>query len=211
MRVTAYQALARGAIEKARYFLAQAEYAERDPNISSARLPYLANLEAAIVSARSTLDHLKSEFASKPGYRQWHDGEWRQLETNSVFNFISERRTWIVHRAAEKVNLTITMHAEMGAYATVTVNATVIRGKPWYKRSLKILLEDWRANRLRRLTVRQPARIPAPTLPIRPNVEDGQIFYFEDAQWRSKPALAFVGEYIDMVEKVVIGAEQKFP
>ena len=138
MRVTAYQALARGAIEKARYFLAQAEYAERDPNISSARLPYLANLEAAIVSARSTLDHLKSEFASKPGYRQWHDGEWRQLETNSVFNLISERRTWIVHRAAEKVNLTITMHAEMGAYATVTVNATVIRGKPWYKRSLKM-------------------------------------------------------------------------
>ena len=32
----------------------------------------------------------------------------------------------------------------------------------------------------------------------------------KDTEWRSKPALVFVGEYIDLVEQVVSEGERKF-
>jgi hypothetical protein len=47
--------VARGTLEKARYFLAQAKQAERRPTTSADRVPFLANLEAAIIYGRSIL------------------------------------------------------------------------------------------------------------------------------------------------------------
>lgn len=154
------QAIAREAIEKARYFLSQAEIAERDPEISRAQLPYIANLEAAIICGRSTLDHLKNEFASKSGYRQWHDAEWRRLETYPLFIFLTDRRHWIVHRAAENVSLTFNVSIVMSASLSVVCDATVIRGQPWYRRPPKILWRDWIDSRAARKHRKEPLKDP---------------------------------------------------
>jgi hypothetical protein len=36
-------------------------------------------------------------------------------------------------------------------------------------------------------------------------------FYFEDADWRTKPAIEYVREFIDLIEAELVEAEQKFP
>jgi len=204
-------AIARGAIEKARYFLAQAENAERDPNISSARLPYIANLEAAIIWGRSTLDHLRSEFAGKLGYRRWHDAEWQRLETNPLFVFLTARREWIVHRSAESVNIAFNVAIVMSTSSSVACNAIVIRGQPWYRRPLKILWQDWKDSRAARGSRQEPQRRePVKDSPTTSSAAPEQIFYFADPQWKSKSARVLVGDYIDLVEQVVGEAEQKF-
>jgi hypothetical protein len=205
-------ATARDTIEKARYFLEQAQNAERDVNISSARLPFIATLEAAIISGRSTLDHLRNEFASKPGYRQWHDAEWQRLMTCPLFIFLNDRRQWIVHRAAEKVNLTFNVSVVMSASARVVCDAIVIRGQPWYRRSPKILWRDWMDSRAARRRLEEPVKDP-PTQPQpgpEPQTQPEQIFYFADPDWKSKPARLLVAEYIDLMEQVVAAAESRF-
>ncbi len=205
-------AIARETIDKARYFLEQAQNAERDPNISSARLPYIANLEAAIIWGRSTLDHLRNEFASKPGYRQWHDAEWQRLMTYPLFIFLSDRRHWIVHRAEEKVNLAFNVSVVMSASVRVVCDATVIRGQPWYRRSPKILWRDWMDSRATRRRLEEPVKdLPTPSQPgPESQTQSEQIFYFADPGWKSKPARVLVAEYIDLTEQVVDAAERRF-
>jgi len=68
--------IARITLEKARYFLAQAASNQDDDAVLHNRLPFVANLEAAIIYARSSLDHLSNELKplhNPSGYKHWHD------------------------------------------------------------------------------------------------------------------------------------------
>src|SRR5437667_11541823 len=96
---------ARTALNKARYFLSQAEIHQSDSTAD--RLPFVANLESAIIYGRSVLDHLRTELAPKDtAYRAWHDAKLNVLKRNPVFDQFSNRRNFIVHQAPEKTNVT---------------------------------------------------------------------------------------------------------
>jgi hypothetical protein len=91
------EAVARTALNKARYFLEQAKIHQFSSDMTAGQLPFVANLEAAIINGRSVLDHLRTELAPKdPTYRAWHDAKWKALESNPVFKQFSERRNFIV-------------------------------------------------------------------------------------------------------------------
>jgi len=98
---------ARTTLLKSQYFLKQATIAEADPKILADLdwLPFAANLEAAIIYACSSIDHLRSEFAPKynsKGYRTWHEKRWEAFCRSPKCDYLSNRRNVMVHQEPEK-------------------------------------------------------------------------------------------------------------
>src|SRR5260370_3206874 len=114
---------------KARYFWAEAERAEADPAVLANRLPFAANLEAAIIYARSSLDHLHNEFAPQhnaTGYRRWHDTKFATFkDSNPVFQYFAERRNFIVHQEPEQTNAMVSVEIEISPTISIPVDLQV--------------------------------------------------------------------------------------
>jgi len=165
---------ARTTLLKSQYFLEQATIAEADPKILAAPdwLPFAANLEAAIIYARSSIDHLRSEFApiyNSKGYRTWHEKRWEALcRFNPVCRYLADRRDFIVHQEPEKTHAHVFLEA-------VGISIGVSPPPP-------------------------KASSPRPF----------QTFFFADPAWRAKPAVAYVGEFIDAIRQFISDAEAKF-
>jgi hypothetical protein len=85
-------AIAQETLGKARYFHWQAKLAEQSADVLTYRLPFSANLEAAIIYAQASIEHLKAEFAPKynsRGYRVWHDDAWNRFRASDRPSSIS--------------------------------------------------------------------------------------------------------------------------
>ena len=119
------------------------------------------------------------------------------------------------------VHKVITASARAIAVVSVVVEARVIRGKPWYRRSPTILWQDFHAAMMRPIRkwlrhheiARQRAQDQE-----QPSRQATECFYFDDPQWRhrlapewrNRPALELLREYLDRLEEIVNAAEAKF-
>jgi hypothetical protein len=198
---------ARTALLKAQYFLDQAMIAEADPKILADpnRLPFAANLEAAIIYARSSIDYLHSEFApmyKSKGYRKWHDQQWKKLCTsNPVCSYFAERRNFIVHEESEK-----------------TTAHVFLQGASFGKQSTSVSMTAKRADGTTEKPISgQPAKQPALSVPDNPPEPPksspsraSQQFFLAEPALRDKPAIAYVGDFIDAIRKFISDAEAKF-
>jgi len=215
--------IARDTLEKARYFVDRAVDAEADP--SSKRIGFVADLQAAIVFGDAVWDHLRAEFKHKPGFSSWESGRSAYLQSQPIYLFISQpgsrnrpgdqlgMRHFILHRGGEPINLTVAVGLLIKITSKMTVDAQVIRAKPWYRRSPRIIIHDltyparvrWRKFRdelaaLRQQQASQPAG--------RATLE--QTYYFDDANWRTEPAQQIVRKYLDMMKSEIDDAERLF-
>lgn len=172
------RSIARATLEKAEYFLERAREVELDQ--SAARIAYAANLEAAIVYGGAIWDHIRSEFARQPGFDTWSQPRYNALRSNPLFPFISQpgspktpadlvgQRHLIVHRGGLRFPLTVAVQLFAQASAKASLGLVVIRSKPWYRRSLKTLYEDWtypiraRLHDLRQRLAARRAQAPQP-------------------------------------------------
>jgi hypothetical protein len=136
------ESVARTTLNKARYFLSQAEIHQSDSGTSASRLPFVANLEAAIICGRSVLDHLRKELAPKnPTYRAWHDAKRKVLESNAVFRQFSHRRNFILHEGPEKTSVTFFAAVKFKGTSSMSVEATIIRADAWLSQRASSLRE----------------------------------------------------------------------
>lgn len=183
---------ARVALRKARYFLSQAQRAESDPSTLGDRLPFAANLEAVIVYSRAAIDHLQAEFSSKfngQGYRRWHDQTWRQC--SPLFQHFSERRNFILHQEPELTRAQVDVEITMEVVASVSVSMIVTRADG----SVEHVPPE---NSM-------PKRSPTP-----PTSRRSQRYFFSDDDWKEKPALTYVEDFLGSCEKFVSAAEANF-
>jgi hypothetical protein len=184
-------------LQKARYFLAQARGAEADPTILSDRLPFAANLEAAIIYARSSLDHLHSELAPKHhvrGYRTWHDNKFNALKTSSpAFDYFTERRNFIIHQEPENTNAQVSMQVEISATTSVSLELTVVRADGTVEKR------------------KSPPPSSEPDEKKNHSATRSVAFFFADPDWRAKAAVAYVADFIDLCDSFVAEANSKFP
>jgi hypothetical protein len=188
--------LANLALRKARYFLSQAERAEADPAVLANRLPFAANLEAAIIYARSSLDHLRNEFAPKhnfTGYRRWHDAKFETLRNkHPIFEYLAERRNFIVHQEPEQTNAQVSVAIEISVKASMAVSLTVTRADGTVERD-------------------EPVSKPATNnVPPKATTSTSQVFFFADQEWRAKPAVAYVDDFINLCEGFISKAINQF-
>jgi hypothetical protein len=198
---------AKTALLKARYFLDQSKLAEADPKTLDDvnRLPFAANLEAAIIYARSAIDHLKKEFApahQSRGYRKWHNDKWKQLDEDPVFKYFSGRRNFIVHQGPEKTSARVYLEANMKIALSASLSLAVIRADG--------TIEPPVANPLPPSQINEPpASEGHPPCGPKPSSRSQQ-FFFADANWNEKSAIEYVDEYVAICQQFVSEAESKF-
>lgn len=198
------ETIAKTAIKKARYFLTQAEAAQSDAKILSDRLPFAASLEASIVNARSSLDHLRTEF--KPahnarGYKRWHQDHWDRLKkSNPLFDYFTTRRDFIIHEKPEGITAKISAEVVISAQASVSVETIVIP-------------VNGTAGHSNSNAVAEPPKNQVDESPKNQGVvksELSQSFHFADDSWSGRPATEYVASFIDVCEDFISDAEKKF-
>lgn len=207
--------VARDTIAKTRFFLDRAEKAG-----TSERDAFCNYLEASIVFARSVTFHLQKECADKAGFAEWYTTQQKRLAENRLARFLLEQRNYLLKEgpiATHRV-LEVTMTASIRLSGSVTV--TVIRGAPWYKRSLRVLWDDatypvrakvhslrakWAHAKVRRET--QLAETQSPQF----SGVTRDAIYFSDDEWRGTPATALVRRLVDELDTVISEAELRFP
>jgi hypothetical protein len=205
----------RAALEKARFFLAQAEAAEPAAH-TVRRLPFLANIEAAVVFGRSVTLYLQKEFSNQSEFHGWYEQVRARLRANPRFQYLLETRNLILHEGPAPIRRTVQVTVHFAMSSDMTLDTVVIRGQPRYRRSAHILYADTLAKLLdpvrrwkrRRDAIRKQKAALREQATSAPSVADG--FYFDEPGVAEVPVKEVVREYLDELEIVVAEAETRF-
>ncbi len=196
-------------IAKARFFLDCADEAGTNERVS-----FCNHLEAAIVFARSVTFHLQKEFANQPEFANWYAEHQKSLAQNRLARFLLDQRNYVLKEGPIATHRVIQMTVTASVHASCSATITVIRGAPWYRRSLRILWEDATyplRERLHRFREeRRQARaqkLIAQAIPPDATRDD---IYFSHDEWKSEPAIELVRRLLSELEVIVRQAEQKF-
>jgi len=130
-----------------------------------------------------------------------------------LFKLFRKTRNFILKEGPVDVHKVITASGRAIAVVSDVVEARVIRGKPWYRRSPTILWQDFHAAMERPIRkwlrhhkiARQRAQDQE-----QPSGQATESFYFDDPEWRHRPALELLREYLDRLEEIVNAAEAQF-
>lgn len=95
----------RGAIPRAKFFLARAEECP-----GSDRVEFESNLEAAIVFARTAIHRFKTKHDRHPAWKIW----WNALASDPAVEFFREQRDWILKVASTKVGQRVWISGVVG-------------------------------------------------------------------------------------------------
>jgi hypothetical protein len=201
--------IAGSTIAKARFFLDCADEAGKDERVS-----FCNHLEAAIVFARSVTFHLQKEFATQPEFANWYEEHQKSLAQNRLAHFLLEQRNYVLKEGPIATHRVIQMTVTAFVHASCSATITVIRGAPWYRRSLRILLEDAtyplreRLHRFREERRQERAqKLIARDSPPDTTRDD---IYFSHDEWKAEPAIELVRRLLGELEVIVRQAEQKF-
>jgi len=199
----------RRVLTTARFFAGQAE--STDINDREALINYL---EAAIVFGRSVTWHLQAEYKHRGGFDIWYGAHQKAMGDDPICKFFLESRNLILKKGPVEVHKIVSVSMQMTATFSGFCEARVIRGKPLYRRSAKIIWEDLRSGimqpirkwRWRREIAGRRAQAQRET---RGHVTEG--LYFDDPAFIHEPALALLGKYLDKLEAIVDDAEAQWP
>ena len=196
-------------LAKAQLFLNQARQA--DPND---REKTMANLEAAIVFGRSVTFHLQSQFAHAPGFDTWYAKQQDFLRAQHLSRFLLEQRNYVLKVGPAVVHRIVDVSITERLFLRDEVTVQVIRGQPWWHRSLKVLLEDalypwrqrihlWKERREWGKAVKERVQESA-------EVSTSDELHFSDPEWKDSPAMPLVGKHLAVLSGIVSDAESRF-
>ena len=202
------QSVATITLAKARFFARQASQADAND-----REAITNNLEAAIVFARSVTFHLQSQFAHVPGFDAWYAEKQKQLREDRLGRFLLEQRNYVLKVGPAPVSRSISVSITESLSLTSELSVKVVRGRPWYRRSLKILLEDatyplreW----IRKLQDRWAKKRAAREAEQNSSAIVLDAMFFTDPEWEHTPALELLSRQLMSLEGLVLEAEARF-
>jgi hypothetical protein len=132
--------IAKQALEKARFFADQAQL-----SVSTNRSAFVNYLEAAIVFARSATFHVQKEYRHEIGFDTWYAEHQQVLKADPISTFFLNTRNFIFKEGPVTVRKVVNMSFQGTIALSGTVSVKVIGSKPWYRRSPKIIWQDFRA------------------------------------------------------------------
>jgi hypothetical protein len=195
-------------LEKAHFFADHARAAG-----PAQREDFSKFFEAAIIFARSTTLHLQKEYSQRSGFKDWYSGKQDMMRHDPVCSFFLKRRNFILKEGPVSLHKAASVTIRESLMLSGSVEVKVIRGKPWYRRSPKILWGDLRViimkPILRWLKKRETKRRRLDSQE-KPKVETTEDFVFDDPKWRDHPALDILSEYLGKLKLIVNEAETRF-
>jgi len=195
-------------LDQARLFISQASQAKPDQ-----RDILTTNLEAGIVFARSVTFCLQKDFHDKPGFDAWYSSKQDLMRQEPLFKLFLEKRNYVLKQGSAGIHKVINLEAAETITLSEFARIRVIRGRPWYQRTLKILWEDFRASirepirewMWKRKMRRKPKRKRPPS-----SVKISEGYYFDDPAWENREIFDLLREYLDKLEQIVAEAEKTF-
>ena len=200
--------LARSKLQQARFFLEKATIEKA----AGGRDSMLYLIEAAIVFGRSVTFCLQKDHKHKMGFDRWYSEKQEAMKSDPVFVFFRDERTYILKKGRSSIHKVVSIGIEASISSSVYVEARVIRGRPWYSRSFKVLVDDLILtimNRYRRWLHNRKIRRQQ-RLRQRPRTEIHEDVFFDDPKWENRPALQLLKEYLDELEMIVDEAGVRF-
>lgn len=190
--------IAQDTLDKSRFFLARA----REVPVGD-REVFKHFFEAAVVFARSVTFHLQKQLAAKPGFDGWYGKRQQELASNRLCRFFLEQRNYILKAGPAPVVVDILVQLTDGVTISAHFQARVIRGKPWYRRRPQIIVNDlmrWVKSLYQRWRVLLPRRrTAAGVTPARVS----ETWRFAQEEWRDRPALDLLADYLEVLSAVV--------
>jgi hypothetical protein len=166
-------------------------------------------LHDAVVNGLAVTHHLHRQFARVPGYWDWWQPHAQRLKEDRLCRYFYVMRSVTLKHLHPRARHDVTIQIDAGLVIVAT--AGVIRGSPWYRRPLRILVEDllasiWRSlsswkERLAKSNVPPPDRHPTTT----------RAFSWRfHPPWDEEPAVVLLRRWLDELEKIVGECEEKF-
>ena len=202
------QSPARLKLEQARFFTACASEA-----IPAQREAFANCIEAAIVFGRSVTFCLQSEYRHKPDFDSWYSDKQGAMEKDPLFAFFLKKRNYILKEGSAGVHKVVSVAIEEHVGVSDFVEIKVIRGQPWYRRSSKILWEDFRAaimKPIRRWLWQLETKRRHLQLQKQSKVEVTEGFFFDDPKWTDRSGCDLLQEYLNKLEHIIAEAEIRF-
>lgn len=200
---------ARKKLEQARLFVSRAYQVKPDQ-----REILVGNLEAAIVFGRSVTFCLHKDFHDKPGFDVWYAKKQDLMRQDPLFKYFVEKRNYVLKEGSagiyKSINMEIALTIGISDFVT---SCKVIRGRPWYRRSPKILWQDYKASirePIRQWMWKRNMRNRAKRKRAHSTVKVSEGYYFDDPAWESREIFDLFGEYLDKLEQIVSEAEKTF-
>lgn len=185
-------------------------------------------LSAAVVFGRSAFHYLETaaKTSGNRPYSKWFGAKAISIKSDLLLDHFKERRNTEIHVRRVPLSRHVSLTASATLSFDVYAEARVIRGRPWYQRSLSVLWQDtrdsvlrpikrwrhragisWRRGRARVASMveqfRARFRRPAPL-----SVDE---FFLDDPEGLNRPAVVLVDAYLTRLEAIVAEAEAKHP
>lgn len=198
--------IAQATLDKSRFFLARA----REVSVGD-REVFKHFFEAAVVFARSVTFHLQKQLAAKPGFEGWYRKRQQELVSNQLCRFFLEQRNYILKCGPAAVVVDIRVQLTDAVTVAANFESRVTRDKPWYRRRPQIIVDDL----MRRVTsmyqrwrvfLRRRRRAVRPKSSVRVT----ETWRFAHDEWRDRPALDLLAEYLDVLSAVIGEAAAAF-
>lgn len=199
---------ARMKVEQARFFVSQSSQAE-----AGQREVLANNFEAAIVFGRSVTFCLQKDFHNKPGFNRWYAKKQEIMRQDPLFKLFLEKRNYILKQGTTGIHKSINVEATATVGISDFLTCKVKRGRPWYRRSTKILWEDFRARirePIREWMWKRKMRRKATQKKPSSTVKVSEGYYFDDPAWENREIFDLFNEYLNKLELIVSEAEIKF-
>lgn len=130
-----------------------------------------------------------------------------------LFDFFIKKRNYILKEGP------IGIHKKVSINITGTLNLSgdlsikIIRSKPWYRRSLKIIWSDLRykiMESIHKWINNLKARQQHQKVLKQSKVKVTENFFFDYPKWRNRSACDLIQEYLKKLEKIIDEAEVRF-
>jgi hypothetical protein len=195
-------------LRKAQFFLSQARATDLNDRHAVA-----SNLEAAIVFGRSVTFHLQSQFAHAAGFVEWYAEQQRVLREQPLSRFMLEQRNYVLKVGPATLIRLVDVGVAESLVMRGQVSVRITRGQPWYRRPLKLLINDllyplrqsvhlWQERRRWRRQAKKSATAPA--------VLTRDELYFTDPEWQNIRAFDLVERQLSALAEIVKQAEARF-
>lgn len=215
----------RAALDRARYFLSQAELLRGDQ-----RTEFGHNLDAAIVFGRSAYHFLQSRATASgtdAAFVAWFNSKRAAMASDRLLEYFRKMRDLTLKERQTTTPKRVFASLQASAYISAHIEAVVKRGQPWYLRSPRILWQDARAAflrpiqrwrykaglRLRRARIALRARLDRVRRwwAARRSVPSVREFYLDDPEGLDRNAVDLVRAYLARLDAIVGEAEGMFP
>jgi hypothetical protein len=199
---------ARETLQAARYFAEEAKCAADGP-----RDVLRYNVEAVIVFARSVTFHLQKQLSSDSNFSSWYEDTKQRHLSNPVCAAMVKTRNFILKEGPTSISKQITVAVSENVVCTATFDASVRQGKPWWRRSPRILWSDAKAPVVRAIRSFQRWRRLRKSIHSRPRGTTSPVaerIYIDAPNLREHTLFEVLDLYLGALEHVLVEAERKF-